>query len=290
MNSFAYGWLSGNGETLYVRDDGGTWGVTKEFKEAKRLPSIQACADHYLTKCAFPDDYRKSTTNGFLMYYDSTGKQLTVTPIAIFTRVSSKAQDYQRQISDLTAYAEKQGYLIVEIISEKISATKKKNDERQGVARLLELARSKQISKVLATEVSRIGRRPSEILKLIEELTELKVSLYIGNYGLETLLPSGKSNPAASLIVMVLADVARMETETLSERIVSGQQEAKRKGKKLGRKEGTTKSNEKILKEYSRVVKDLQEGISVRKVSRIHDISTSTTQRIKAAMSETQNV
>jgi DNA invertase Pin-like site-specific DNA recombinase len=204
--------------------------------------------------------------------------------VAIFTRVSSKAQDYQRQIHDLTTHADKQGYQVVEIISEKISASKKRNDERQGVARLLELARSKQITKVLATEVSRVGRKPSEVLKLIEELTELKISLYIANYGLETLLPSGKSNPAASLIIMLLADVARMETETQSERIISGQQEAKRKGKKLGRKEGSTKSNEKILLEYSKVVRDLQAGISVRKVSRIHDISTSTTQRIKIAM------
>lgn len=204
--------------------------------------------------------------------------------VAIFTRVSSKAQDYQRQISDLTNYAEKQGYVIVEIISEKISATKKKNDQRQAVTRLLELARSGQITKVLATEVSRIGRKPSEILKLIEELTELKVSVYIANYGLETLLPSGKPNPAASLIIMVLADVARMETETLSERIISGQQEAKRKGKKLGRKEGTTKSKDDILREYSKVVRDLQEGISIRKISRIHNISTSTVQIVKAAM------
>ncbi|HZH99602.1 MAG TPA: recombinase family protein, partial [Flavisolibacter sp.] len=125
--------------------------------------------------------------------------------VAIFTRVSSKAQDYQRQISDLTTYAEKQGYQVVEIISEKISASKKKNEERIGVAKLLELARSKRITKVLATEVSRIGRKPSEILKLIEELTELKVSVYIANYGLETLLPNGKTNPAASMIIMVLA-------------------------------------------------------------------------------------
>lgn len=205
-------------------------------------------------------------------------------PVAIFTRVSSKTQDFQRQISDLTAYAEKHNYQIIEVISEKISATKKKNEERQGVTRLLELARSKQITKVLASEVSRIGRRPSEILKLIEELTELKISLFISNYGLETLLPSGKSNPAASLIIMVLADVARMETETLSERIISGQEEAKRNGKKLGRKEGSTKTKETILREYAKVVRDLEAGISIRKVAKIHGISTSTVQIVKGTM------
>jgi predicted site-specific integrase-resolvase len=47
-------------------------------------------------------------------------------PVAIFTRVSTKSQDYQRQVADLTIYAQKMNYQVVATISEKVSATKRK--------------------------------------------------------------------------------------------------------------------------------------------------------------------
>lgn len=39
-------------------------------------------------------------------------------PVALFVRVSTKEQDYARQVSDLTAHAEQQGYQIVHIVQE----------------------------------------------------------------------------------------------------------------------------------------------------------------------------
>lgn len=39
-------------------------------------------------------------------------------PVALFVRVSTKEQDYSRQVADLTAYAYKQGYHIAHIIHE----------------------------------------------------------------------------------------------------------------------------------------------------------------------------
>ena len=44
-------------------------------------------------------------------------------PVALFVRVSTKEQDYaessdRRQVSDLTAHAERQGYQIVHIVQE----------------------------------------------------------------------------------------------------------------------------------------------------------------------------
>jgi DNA invertase Pin-like site-specific DNA recombinase len=52
-------------------------------------------------------------------------------------------------------------------------------------------------------------------------------------------LPNGKQNPAASLIFLIYAEIARMETDALSERNMSGLDEAKRQGIKLGRKVGS---------------------------------------------------
>lgn len=41
-------------------------------------------------------------------------------PVALFVRVSTKEQDYARQVADLTAHAERQGYEIVHIIHETV--------------------------------------------------------------------------------------------------------------------------------------------------------------------------
>lgn len=51
-----------------------------------------------------------------------------------------------------------------------------------------------------------------------------------------------------------------METERLSERILSGLAQARRDGKQLGRPKGTVKQQEQLLSDYAGVVKDLKNG------------------------------
>lgn len=130
-----------------------------------------------------------------------------------------------------------------------------------------------QIRKVLVIEVSCLGRRTADILQVIEELSDLRVSVYAHNFGQETLTKEGKRNPTINLVYTLLAEIARMETELLSECIRPGQAEARRKGKKLGRREGTTKPAEQLLKDYSGVVKDLNEDLSIRQTAAIRKVS-----------------
>ena len=143
-------------------------------------------------------------------------------PVALFVRVSSRGQDYSRQIADLTAVAERQGYTIAYIVSETGSATKRSNVQRPEVEQLLTLWRAKVIRKVLVTEFSRLGRRRSETPALMEALTQAGVSIYAHNLGLETLLANGKRNPIAGIVIAVMIEIDAMETERLSERILSG--------------------------------------------------------------------
>lgn len=101
-------------------------------------------------------------------------------------------------------------------------------------------------------EVSHLARRNSIAHAFVETLEELKVSLYWHQQGIETLLPNGKRNPAAAIMFALLAEMARAEREILSERIKSGLNEAKRKGRKLGRPAGSTDSPEEFLKKQCR--------------------------------------
>ncbi|MEO6685048.1 MAG: recombinase family protein [Dyadobacter sp.] len=198
----------------------------------------------------------------------------------IFTRVSKSVQNYQRQIDDLTAYAVKQGWTVTGVIAEKISGSKS-NQERDGIAQLLQVARLGKIKKVLVSEVSRLGRRPSQTHQVLEELTSLKISLYIHQFSIETLLPNGKLNPAASMIFSITADMARQEKETHVERVISGMQLAKKNGQKFGRKNGPLYTDAQLLRKYAKAAKDLQLGVSIRKVARIYGISADTVQRVK---------
>ena len=134
-------------------------------------------------------------------------------------------------------------------------------------------------------QTRRLGRNPSQTLKILEDFTENKVSIYSRNFGLETLTPTKKLNPAASLIFTVYAEVARMEREQLRERILSGLENAKRKGKTLGRRAGSGESNESFLKKYAASIRRIKEGHSLRNTCLITGISINTARKLKALIS-----
>lgn len=63
---YRYGWMSGHDVPvgLYVYeyvDENGVehWGVDRDKDRALRLPSVEACRKHYLSKLAFPEDFMK---------------------------------------------------------------------------------------------------------------------------------------------------------------------------------------------------------------------------------------
>ncbi len=204
-------------------------------------------------------------------------------PVAILVRVSTLKQENDRQISELQAYADSKGFEVVEICQEQVSGNADESD-RHGLHRAEELARAGMIKKVLVHEVSRLARRNSIAHGFIEALEELGVSLYWHQQGIETLLPNGKRNPAAGIMFALLAEMARAERETLSERIKSGLAEARRKGRKLGRPQGTTVSDKELLSKHADIVRRLKEGHSVRNTAKITGKGGSTVQRVKAAL------
>lgn len=204
-------------------------------------------------------------------------------PVALFVRVSTKSQSYDRQLADLQAVAGRQGLQVLHIISETGSATKRRNVDRPEVGQLLELCKSGSIKKVLVTEFSRLGRRRGETARLLEEITEMGVSVYAHNLGLETLQPNGRRNPVASIVLAVMTEIDAMETERLSERISSGLDQARREGKTLGRPTGSTTSDQALLAKYPGVVKDLKAGLSIRQIAAIRQVSKGTVESVKKA-------
>jgi DNA invertase Pin-like site-specific DNA recombinase len=205
------------------------------------------------------------------------------TPVVILVRVSTAKQETNRQVSELVAYAEAKDYEVVEICRETISGAAN-GDERHGLKRAQALALEGKIKKVLVHEISRLARRNSITHQFVETLEDCHVSLYWHAQGVETLLPNGKRNPAAGIMVALLAEIARSEIETLRERIKSGLAEARRKGVKLGRPEGTATNREAFLQKHRDIWRQLKAGQSVRNTAKITGKGASTVQRVKLSL------
>ena len=203
-------------------------------------------------------------------------------PAVIFVRVSKKEQDCQRQVEDLRAVAQSQAVQVVAETAEKISGAKR-NQEREGVQQLLALSRRAAIQKVLVSEVSRLGRSTVEVLQIVEELTQLGISIYVQNFGLETL-KNGKRNPVAQFMFTLLAEVDRLEHETLRERILSGMDEARRQGIRIGRLVGATEEKAVFLKKYAAVARQLRADLSVRKTAKLCEVAINTVRKVKTLL------
>lgn len=118
--------------------------------------------------------------------------------------------------------------LLIEVIrlccfEEKISGCKAIN-ERPVLLGCLDFCTDAQnhVDMLLVTEVSRLGRSTLEMLKALDMLHKHKVSVYIQNLNIETLLPDKTVNPLSSLITTLLGELAAMERQGILDRLNSG--------------------------------------------------------------------
>ena len=204
--------------------------------------------------------------------------------VCIYARVSTQGQDYQRQLSELREYASRMNYEIVREFSEKISGAKSVA-ERQALTELLDYAAANRIDKVLVYECSRISRRAIDFLQVIEQLTQMKVSVYILQNGLETLMADGSVNPIAQLVLGIIGQFNSMERSLIRSRMSSGYQHFRSNGGKVGRKEGYKKSDEQMRQQYNKELSLLKKGLSLRNIQAITGTSVNTLRKLKIIIS-----
>ena len=203
------------------------------------------------------------------------------TKAIIYARVSTAGQDYDRQLAELKQYADHMGYDVVKTFSEKISGAKKV-EERQAMTELLNYIEVNKVDKVLIYECSRLSRRAVDFLSIIEIFNEKKISLYIHQNGLETLLPNGKINPIATLVLGILAQFNSMERSLIRSRMESGYNNFRNNGGIVGRKTGYRKTSEQMKEEYAEEIRLLKKGYSLRNISKITHTSVNTLRKLSA--------
>ena len=202
------------------------------------------------------------------------------TRICIYARVSTQGQDYQRQLTELREYAERMNYEVVREFSEKISGAKT-IAERQALTDLLDFAATNHIDKVLVYECSRISRRAIDFLQVIEQLTQMKVSVYILQNGLETLNADKTVNSLCQMVLGIIGQFNAVERSLLRSRMSSGYKVYRANGGKVGRKEGYRKSEEAMRAQYNKEMSLLRKGISLRNVQSITGTSVNTLRKLR---------
>ncbi len=206
---------------------------------------------------------------------------MAMTKVVIYARVSTQGQDYERQLAELREYARKMEYEVVTEFFEKVSGAKTVS-ERQALTELLSFVERNNVNKVLIYECSRLSRRAIDFLTIIENLTVKKISVYILQNGLETLLPNGQPNPIAQLVMGILAQFNSMERSLIRSRMESGYNHYRSNGGKVGRKVGYQKSESDMKEQYVEEIKLLKKGYSLRNISKITGTSINTIRKCRA--------
>lgn len=201
--------------------------------------------------------------------------------VVIYARVSTAGQDYERQLVELQQYAERMDYVVIKTFSEKVSGAKKV-EERHAMTELLNYVEVNEVDKVLIYECSRLSRRAVDFLSIIEIFNEKKISLYIHQNGLETLLPNGEINPIATLVLGILAQFNSMERSLIRSRMESGYNNYRNNGGLVGRKQGYRKTDDQMREEYAEEIRLLKKDYSLRNIAKITKTSINTLRKVKA--------
>ena len=206
----------------------------------------------------------------------------------IYARVSSTGdrQSTERQVIDLTDYANRNSMTICKTFEEKISGAKR-NTERAVLSECIEYAISNSVDVVLFSELSRCGRAVWEVLDTIRTLKDNGINAYFQKEGLSLFSEDGRENIYLAIMIAVLSSASQIERDNIYYRLQSGRKVYVDKnlaatGKSgLGRKVGYRKPVEKKKEEYKEALKLLRLKYPIRKVAKLTDVSESTIKRLK---------
>lgn len=151
-------------------------------------------------------------------------------PIAIYMRVSTRAQKYESQEGPLLAFCEARKWTSdkFEIFREKAPGKLK---SRPILDQILRGARSGKVKTIVVYKLDRLGRSLSHLSWVNGELGRMGVALISLTEGIDT----SESNPMRTLQINILGAFGELERDMIRERVVSGLTAARKRGVHIGR-------------------------------------------------------
>jgi DNA invertase Pin-like site-specific DNA recombinase len=126
---------------------------------------------------------------------------------------------------------------------------------------------------LITTEISRLGRKVSEVMALVESLLQKGHRIFFLNYGID-LNPDSSINYVNNLIINIFAMVAQFEREQISMRTQQALALRISKGIKLGKPKGVAQKS--IYDEHAEKIKEYMiRGANFQSISNLIGVGKS---------------
>ena len=181
--------------------------------------------------------------------------------VIAYLRISTDAQDLEKQKHLLLSFAQRQKMLIDEFIEVTISSRESRN--KRKIDLLLERLETGDL--LLVAELSRLGRNMLETLNIINALSEQDIKvIFVRQPELSTTASHAK------LLLAIYSYFAEAERDYISIRTKQGLAAARAKGVPLGRPKGSKNKKGRVLDAHKSQIKHLLElGVPIGSISKI---------------------
>jgi DNA invertase Pin-like site-specific DNA recombinase len=182
---------------------------------------------------------------------------------ALYLRVSTVDQHPETQQHDLEQMAAQRGLEIVHRYTDKVSGSKAR---RPGLDELLRDAHRGEFQVLLVWASDRVARSVKHFLEVLDELSHLNIEFVSFRENLDTGGPLGRA------VITIIGVVAELERAHIVERVRSGIRRARLEGTRIGRAP--------LEVDRTGVLRDREQGMSVREIAKQHRISKTSVGRI----------
>jgi DNA invertase Pin-like site-specific DNA recombinase len=190
---------------------------------------------------------------------------------AIYVRVSTQEQNTATQEHELLEFCSRRGWTTKVYRDAAVSGGK---EVRPALSELLHDARKRRVDIVVVWALDRLARSLKHLLALSEEFSALGIDFISFKQNIDTTTPAGR------LTYQVLGAVAEFEREMIRERVRAGIQNAKRKGRQIGRPAKRTFAPDELTAMYQ----EHKKGKSIRKLAAEYGTTQWTAAQIVKAM------
>ncbi len=173
--------------------------------------------------------------------------------VAIYARVSTDKQKVDMQLRELEDFVKRSGWQIYrKYIDQGYTGT---NMNRPAFIEMKSAARKRNFNILLVWKLDRLSRSLKDLINTLDELGALGIDFISYDNNLDTSTPTGK------LVFQIIGAVAEFEKDIIRERVIAGLNNARSKGKRLGRP-GVPDE----LLEKAKALRE--EGLSFRKIGK----------------------
>lgn len=197
----------------------------------------------------------------------------------LYSRVSSIDQNDARQLDDINGF----DYVFADKCSGIIPLFARPKGRQIG-----KLIENGQLESITIHSIDRLGRDTLSVLEVWKDLTQKGIKIICRNPNFQNLNDDGSINVFSELMLSILSIMSDFEKKMIKERQKEGIKKAQIEGKYRGRVINSKESPAEFLQKpkIKKIIKDLENGYTVRRISDNVDCSFTTVLKVKKLLKE----